>query len=227
MRKLVVVEFLSLDGVYQAPGHPDEDREGGFEHEGWQMPYFDEVMGQAAAEGMADRRAAVRPHDVRDDGRLLAERAEGRPVRAAPHAVRRDRRAEIADRVVSGVERGRIQGLGRDDRHEDRGTRGCEQRSRRAAIAFAGCSSTILCAGRCCCSRSSIRRGVILVVVVAMSSPPLRRWSHGSHATPRDRRRSTRRSRVRRNRSHARLEDSNEARTVGYYASMKNVRALE
>ena len=53
MRKLVVVEFLSLDGVYQAPGRPDEDREGGFEHGGWQMPYFDEVMGESAAEGMA------------------------------------------------------------------------------------------------------------------------------------------------------------------------------
>ncbi len=53
MRKLVVIEFLSLDGVYQAPGHPDEDREGGFEHGGWQRPYFDEVLGAIAAEGMA------------------------------------------------------------------------------------------------------------------------------------------------------------------------------
>lgn len=53
MRKLVVVEFLSLDGVMQAPGSPDEDREGGFEHGGWQRPYFDDVLGAAAAEGMA------------------------------------------------------------------------------------------------------------------------------------------------------------------------------
>lgn len=53
MRKLVVIEFLSLDGVYQAPGHPDEDRDGGFEHGGWQRPYFDEVLGAMAAEGMA------------------------------------------------------------------------------------------------------------------------------------------------------------------------------
>jgi len=45
MRKLVVIEFLSLDGVYQGPGAPDEDREGGFEHGGWQLPYFDDVMG--------------------------------------------------------------------------------------------------------------------------------------------------------------------------------------
>ena len=53
MRKLVVIEFLSLDGVYQGPGAPDEDREGGFEHGGWQMPYFDDVLGAAAGEGMA------------------------------------------------------------------------------------------------------------------------------------------------------------------------------
>ena len=52
MRKLVAVEFLSLDGVYQAPGHPEEDREGGFAHGGWQMPYADDVFMKMAVEGM-------------------------------------------------------------------------------------------------------------------------------------------------------------------------------
>jgi dihydrofolate reductase len=45
MRKLVVGTFLSLDGVMQAPGGPDEDREGGFEHGGWSAGYWDDVMG--------------------------------------------------------------------------------------------------------------------------------------------------------------------------------------
>jgi dihydrofolate reductase len=44
MRKLVVGTFVSLDGVMQAPGGPDEDRDGGFEHGGWLVPYFDDKL---------------------------------------------------------------------------------------------------------------------------------------------------------------------------------------
>jgi dihydrofolate reductase len=50
---LRVIEFMSLDGVVQSPGSPEEDTEGGFRHGGWQRPYVDEVVGAAAAEGMA------------------------------------------------------------------------------------------------------------------------------------------------------------------------------
>lgn len=46
-RKLVVNEFLSLDGVMQAPGLPDEDTENGFRHGGWQQAYFDEQFAEA------------------------------------------------------------------------------------------------------------------------------------------------------------------------------------
>jgi dihydrofolate reductase len=53
MSKLVVAEFLSLDGVMQAPGDVDEDREGGFEHGGWQRPYFDDVAGERIGGSMA------------------------------------------------------------------------------------------------------------------------------------------------------------------------------
>jgi len=50
MRKLVVGTFLTLDGVMQAPGGPNEDREGGFRHGGWLVPYFDEKFGQIMTE---------------------------------------------------------------------------------------------------------------------------------------------------------------------------------
>ena len=54
MRKLRVIEFLSLDGVMQAPGAPDEDTEGGFQHGGWALEYHDEVLASAVADGMAE-----------------------------------------------------------------------------------------------------------------------------------------------------------------------------
>jgi len=54
MPKIVVNAFLTLDGVMQAPGGPDEDREGGFSHGGWQAPYADEAMGRRVTEGIAD-----------------------------------------------------------------------------------------------------------------------------------------------------------------------------
>lgn len=53
MARVVVNNSLTLDGVMQAPGRPDEDRRGGFEHGGWAQPYFDPVMAEAAGEGMA------------------------------------------------------------------------------------------------------------------------------------------------------------------------------
>jgi dihydrofolate reductase len=53
MSKLVVNANLTLDGVMQSPSDHYEDRRGGFEHGGWAPPYFDQVMADAAAEGIA------------------------------------------------------------------------------------------------------------------------------------------------------------------------------
>jgi dihydrofolate reductase len=53
MGKLVLFENLTLDGVMQAPGRPDEDTRGGFPYGGWALPYADPSMGQAAGESMA------------------------------------------------------------------------------------------------------------------------------------------------------------------------------
>ncbi|MFJ5697029.1 dihydrofolate reductase family protein [Arthrobacter sp. NPDC093139] len=50
--------FITLDGVYQAPGGPDEDREGGFEFGGWQGAYFDDETGEAIGAGI-DRMDAL------------------------------------------------------------------------------------------------------------------------------------------------------------------------
>ncbi len=58
MPKLIVNEFLTLDGVMQAPGLPDEDRSGGFEHGGWQMPYFDDIFGRAIMEASMPQAAS-------------------------------------------------------------------------------------------------------------------------------------------------------------------------
>ena len=54
MRKLIVSEFMSLDGVIQAPGGKDEDQDGGFEHGGWTMPYWHDDIGASFGAMMQD-----------------------------------------------------------------------------------------------------------------------------------------------------------------------------
>ncbi|MDC0765506.1 dihydrofolate reductase family protein [Streptomyces sp. HD] len=58
--RIVITEFISLDGVVQAPGGPEEDTDGGFAHGGWSHPYFDEdVLGPAFAEGLEKAEALL------------------------------------------------------------------------------------------------------------------------------------------------------------------------
>ncbi len=58
MRKIIVLEFITLDGVMQAPGGPEEDQTGGFKHGGWVFPYFDDFLGKVMIEQMS------RPFDL-------------------------------------------------------------------------------------------------------------------------------------------------------------------
>jgi len=53
MRKIVVLSFVSLDGIMQAPGAPEEDTSGGFKYGGWVIPYFEEFLGNIMGKQMS------------------------------------------------------------------------------------------------------------------------------------------------------------------------------
>ena len=53
MSKLIVLSFVSMDGVMQAPGGPEEDPSGGFKYGGWTVPYFDDFLGKVMTEQMS------------------------------------------------------------------------------------------------------------------------------------------------------------------------------
>ena len=59
MRKIIVAEFISLDGVIQAPGGAEEDTEGGFAHGGWTMPYWHDDIGAHFFEAVAQADALL------------------------------------------------------------------------------------------------------------------------------------------------------------------------
>ncbi len=59
MRKLIVSEFISLDGVIQAPGGAEEDTEGGFKHGGWTMPYWHDDIGTHFFQAMSQTGALL------------------------------------------------------------------------------------------------------------------------------------------------------------------------
>ena len=79
---ITVTEFISLDGVVQAPGGPDEDRDGDFAHGGWSGPFFDvDVMGKASGRrALRCRRPPLRAPHLAGHGRRVA-RPRGRSVR--------------------------------------------------------------------------------------------------------------------------------------------------
>jgi dihydrofolate reductase len=54
MRKLVILSFMTLDGVMQAPGRPEEDASGGFKFGGWSFPFFDDFIGEEMVRQMSN-----------------------------------------------------------------------------------------------------------------------------------------------------------------------------
>ena len=64
MRELIVTTFLTLDGVMQAPGGPEEDPADGFQQGGWSANYWDERMGEIMADADGRLRDRRRSHDL-------------------------------------------------------------------------------------------------------------------------------------------------------------------
>jgi len=83
MSKIVAFTSLTLDGVMQAPGRPDEDRRGGFEHGGWAIPYADSVMGTVSAESGASSGALLFGRRTYEDFYAVwPNRTDGNPFTA-------------------------------------------------------------------------------------------------------------------------------------------------
>jgi dihydrofolate reductase len=98
--KLTLYTFLSLDGVMQAPGGPDEDREGGFEHGGWLVPYADDELTRLVIDWMQPADAfllgrktyeifAASWPRVTDPEDLIAERLNNKPKYVASRTLDR------------------------------------------------------------------------------------------------------------------------------------------
>lgn len=84
--RLIVINHVTLDGVMQAPGRPDEDTRGGFSHGGWAIPGNDEVMGHALAERMGKPDGGLLLGRRSYEGMLDSWNAQGGPYKDALNA---------------------------------------------------------------------------------------------------------------------------------------------
>lgn len=89
MRELLVHEFISLDGVIQAPGGPDEDTEGGFEHGGWTQAYWHDDIGTRFFEVMAGADALLLGRKTWEIHGGAFETMDGDPFADALNAVQK------------------------------------------------------------------------------------------------------------------------------------------
>jgi dihydrofolate reductase len=89
MRKLIVAEFVTLDGVIQAPGGKDEDTEGGFAHGGWTFPYWHDDIGARFFEAMSGADALLLGRKTWEIHGGAFEAMAGDPFADAMNAVRK------------------------------------------------------------------------------------------------------------------------------------------
>jgi dihydrofolate reductase len=89
MRELIVAEFISLDGVIQAPGGADEDTEGGFAHGGWTHPYWHDDIGAHFFQAMSGADALLLGRKTWQIHGDAFERMEGEPFADALNAMRK------------------------------------------------------------------------------------------------------------------------------------------
>jgi dihydrofolate reductase len=114
MRKLIATEWMSLDGVVQAPSYPDEDRSGGFDRGGWHTRYFDDlsmnwvietVRGAGGYLLRGDVGDAVRALKARDGDDLLVIGSPGLVQSLVEHDLLDEVRVMIDPLVVGGGKR--------------------------------------------------------------------------------------------------------------------------
>jgi len=89
MREIMVSNSVTLDGVMQAPGRPDEDRRGGFEHGGWANPYFDPVMIESAGAEMGDSEMLFGRRTYEDFAKVWPTMPEDNPFTGVLNAARK------------------------------------------------------------------------------------------------------------------------------------------
>jgi dihydrofolate reductase len=80
MRKITVIDHVTLDGVMQAPARPDEDRRDGFEHGGWAVPYGDAVMAEFMGKRMTAGGALLFGRRTYQDFAAVWPRQKGNPI---------------------------------------------------------------------------------------------------------------------------------------------------
>lgn len=110
MRKIRIIEHITLDGVVQAPGGPDEDRDGGFEHGGWVAPLFDPEVGNAIGAAHADRFDLLLGRRTYDIFAGYWPKAESGPMADALNAAHK----YVATHRPDSLEWGPVEALGAD-----------------------------------------------------------------------------------------------------------------